>query len=122
MIPEKKTFMKNYVTKNRNKLNRSNAGTFDESDDEDAVSDDGDDEIYHRRDVGLQTAKPFDIYARVCSHKRPVRCSYIDSLETETLVKSVRFRLLADEAMALFQIRLEFVQSSMDLVLFVNLN
>lgn len=118
MNPEEKTFMKNYVTKNSNKLNRSNAGTFDENDDEDAVAD----EIYYRRDVGLQTAKPFQIYPRVCSHKRPVRCSYIDSLETETLVKSVRFRPLADEAMARFQIRLEFVQSSMDLVLFVNLN
>lgn len=110
------------LLKNRNKPSRSNGGTFDESDDKDAVAADDDDEIYHRRDAGLETAKPFRIHACVCSHKRPMSCSYLVLLETETLVKSVRFRLLADEAMARFQIRLEFVQCSIDLVVFVNLN
>jgi hypothetical protein len=73
------------LLKNRSKPSRSDAGTFDESDDKDAAADDGDDEIYHRRDIELQTAKPFRIYASVCSHKRPVSCSYIVLLQTEII-------------------------------------
>jgi hypothetical protein len=84
---EKKTFMKNDVTKDRNKPSGSNAGTFDERDDKDAADDDGDDEAYNRRDAGLQTAMPFQIHDCICSHRRPVSCSHVLRLETETLVK-----------------------------------
>jgi hypothetical protein len=54
------------LLKNTNKPSRYNAGTFDESDDNDAATDDSDDEMYHRRDAGLQTAKSFRICACVC--------------------------------------------------------
>jgi hypothetical protein len=47
------------LRKNRNKLSRLNAGIFGDSDKKVAVADDGDDEIYHRRDFGLQTASHF---------------------------------------------------------------
>jgi hypothetical protein len=43
--------------KKGNKPNRRIAGTFDENDDKDATADDGDDEMHHRRDVGLQDSQ-----------------------------------------------------------------